>query len=244
MTSLYTRNALEQLIYHENEHVRQLAQDLIKTQDEAEQLQVQLAGCAVAALDGSTRIEAERGSYGWSQSYDDVLKLSRCMNKVRSLLGVRLEDYEASNYDAHKATIDKLWKALGSKVAQPLQVAKIGQVVRPTEEAWQNYEALNEGRPESWDRWFRITDHNPHQNAYMFESLFWWWKADQLEARGPCSKCLAEGPPPPLTDMQLDFIIEGGKPWEAQIHQKHARGDCYDGVDEEVRALYTAQSKA
>lgn len=88
--------------------VQALLSEVGRLTEEVNRLQVQLAGCGVAAMDGSPSVECPRDGYGWSPAYANVLTLRRCMDAVRSEIGVSLADYDAAGYDAHVVTLNVL----------------------------------------------------------------------------------------------------------------------------------------
>lgn len=57
-------------------------QTLASLREQVEQLQIQLAGCSTAA-EGFTKDVAKPGDWGWSPSYQDVLKLRRKYDALR-----------------------------------------------------------------------------------------------------------------------------------------------------------------
>ena len=80
--------------------------------EEVEQLRVQLAGCGVAATDGSIRQEAQRGAYGWSASYASVLDLRRAYDD----LSERFDQIVRLKPEVEEETAERpsRWEILGS----------------------------------------------------------------------------------------------------------------------------------
>ena len=70
-----------------------LIQDYQKLKEEIERLRVQLAGCGVAALGYATGKNAiEKGSYGYSASFQDVVDLWDKYQKLRERVSVEKID--------------------------------------------------------------------------------------------------------------------------------------------------------
>ncbi len=70
---------------------RRLLVKLAETQAREEQLQVQLAGCSVAAMGWSKgKNVVKRGQYGWSVPYADVMKLRNEVERLRKTLTSKL----------------------------------------------------------------------------------------------------------------------------------------------------------
>lgn len=71
---------LKARISSETKHQREVK----RLREEIEQLQVQLAGCLMAA-DGGTKDIAKKGSYGWSPAYQAVLDLRKKFDNLTIL---------------------------------------------------------------------------------------------------------------------------------------------------------------
>lgn len=57
--------------------------EIKRLKDEVAQLDVQLAGCGVAALGGIKDV-AKKGDYGWSPAYQDILDLRKKFESLKS----------------------------------------------------------------------------------------------------------------------------------------------------------------
>ena len=79
-----------------------------KLGDELEQERVRLAGCGVAATDGSKEQEAAKGSYGWSASYESVLNTRRALDAANAHVEVLGETVRRMMREAEHATLGKL----------------------------------------------------------------------------------------------------------------------------------------
>lgn len=76
-----------------------------RLKERVEQLEVQLAGCGVAALGYATGENAvEKGSYGWSASYGDVVELRAEVERLRG--AVAISDAIAEELKTAKADRD------------------------------------------------------------------------------------------------------------------------------------------
>lgn len=76
--------------------------------DRVERLDVQLAGCGVAAL-GGTRDTASPADYGWSASYDDVLALRLKYDALSAAMETMKLSFRFATNDALRGAANRVY---------------------------------------------------------------------------------------------------------------------------------------
>jgi hypothetical protein len=109
---------------------------------ETERLEVQLAGCGVAAMGWSSTDPAKPGDYGWSASYGDVLALRKRHDEAMAKLARVEETAQArllemlaleADRDALRAALEKIgalpdqWRTCD----KPTRLAQVGLSAPP-----------------------------------------------------------------------------------------------------------------
>jgi hypothetical protein len=93
-----------------------------------DQLEVQLAGCGVAALDGSKKQEVTEGMYGWSPAYADVLKLRREVEDQCRLI-VRYAELESDAKEILAGGADAATLAIQTRIQTTLD--RLDEIRKP-----------------------------------------------------------------------------------------------------------------
>lgn len=99
------RVELQETLAERNRELATARRELDEARAELERERVRLAGCGVAALDGSPEQEVQPEGYGWSASYGDVLKLRRDHDRALRDLAAAREVVEAARAFATRQPI-------------------------------------------------------------------------------------------------------------------------------------------
>jgi len=112
--------------------IKSFISSLLQAKDaEIEQLRVQLAGCGVAALGGQE--VAKKGDYGWSASYQDVLKLRKKFEAKDAEWTIRCEKAIKENVERNIRAEGKRKDAKFKRVLEGLKMEKKVYLILATE---------------------------------------------------------------------------------------------------------------